>query len=290
MKITKALITAAGPDQRKLPLQTLIDRDRTKKTVLEILINEIRTAGIHEIGIVIQPEDEKSFEQALGLTVNDGIHFIHQPKNKPGYGHALLSGASFLNNEPFLHLVGDHLYVSRQGENIASQLIKMAEKHNCPVSAVQPTRENLIGNYGTVKAIRLQGEPELFQIKKVTEKPTPTFAEQHLMVPGLRAGYYLCFFGMHVFSPLLMDLLQKQAAEFPKQKLELSAALDELANRSKYLAIEKNEPRYDIGLDYGLLKAQLALSLSGKDRDMLLAELLQFFVEKDLNSKKGENV
>ena len=40
MKITKALITAAGPDQRKLPLQTLIDRDRTQKTVLEILINE----------------------------------------------------------------------------------------------------------------------------------------------------------------------------------------------------------------------------------------------------------
>lgn len=49
MKITKALITAAGPDQRKLPLQTLIDRDRTQKTVLEILINEIRTAGIDKI-------------------------------------------------------------------------------------------------------------------------------------------------------------------------------------------------------------------------------------------------
>jgi UTP--glucose-1-phosphate uridylyltransferase len=49
MKITKALITAAGPDQRKLPLQTLIDRDRTQKTFLEILINEIRTAGIDEI-------------------------------------------------------------------------------------------------------------------------------------------------------------------------------------------------------------------------------------------------
>ncbi len=28
MKITKALITAAGPDQRKLPLQTLIDIKR----------------------------------------------------------------------------------------------------------------------------------------------------------------------------------------------------------------------------------------------------------------------
>ena len=49
MKITKALITAAGPDQRKLPLQTLIDRDRTQRTVLEILINEIKTADINDI-------------------------------------------------------------------------------------------------------------------------------------------------------------------------------------------------------------------------------------------------
>src|SRR5665647_296912 len=107
MKINKALITAAGPDQRKLPLQTLIDRDRTQKTVLEILINEIKTAGIDEIGIVIQPEDEKSFEQVLDSASYSSVRFIHQ-NNKPGYGQALLSAETFLNNEPFLHLVGDH--------------------------------------------------------------------------------------------------------------------------------------------------------------------------------------
>ena len=176
MKIKKAIITAAAPDQRKLPLQTLIDRDRTKKTVLEILINEIRSAGIDEIGIVIQPDDEKSFEQALGAVSGPGIKFIPQSKSKPGYGNAILCGKEFLNGEPFLHLVGDHLYVNRKGENVAGQLIKLAEQSNCPVSAVQPTRENLIGNYGTIKAIRIQGETDLFQIKKVTEKPTPAYA------------------------------------------------------------------------------------------------------------------
>mgnify|MGYP004701614233 CR=1 FL=1 len=49
MKITKALITAACTYQRKLPLQTLIDRDRKQRTVLEILINEIKTADINDI-------------------------------------------------------------------------------------------------------------------------------------------------------------------------------------------------------------------------------------------------
>ncbi len=282
MKITKALITAAGPDQRKLPLQTLIDRDRKQRTVLEILINEIRNAGIDEIGIVIQPEDEISYAQVLGKG-NSSVRFIHQ-NNKPGYGQALLSAKNFLNGEPFLHLVGDHLYVNKSGQNVAKELIEMAEKHKCSISAVQSTRENNIGNYGTIKAERLQGEPNLFQISKVKEKPTPTYAEQHLMVPGLRAGYYLCFYGMHVFTPLLIELLQHEESNFPEKKLGLSESLDELSKRSKYLALEKNVSRYDIGLDYGLLKAQLALSLTGKDRDYLLTELLQFFVEKDLNN------
>jgi UTP--glucose-1-phosphate uridylyltransferase len=286
MKINKALITAAGPDQRKLPLQTLIDRDRTQRTVLEILINEIKTAGIEEIGIVIQAEDEKSFEQVLDSASYSSVRFIHQ-NSKPGYGQALLSAETFLNNEPFLHLVGDHLYVNRSGQNVAKQLIEMAEKQKCSISTVQSTRENRIGNYGTVKAERLQGEPNLFQITRVHEKPTPTFAEQHLMVPGLRAGYYLCFYGMHVFTPLLLELLSKEAVDFPDKKLGISESLDELSKRSKYLALEKTDSRYDIGLDYGLLKAQLALSLSGKDRDYLLSELLQFFVEKDLNNNGG---
>jgi UTP--glucose-1-phosphate uridylyltransferase len=285
MKITKALITAAGPNQRKLPLQTLIDRDRKQRTVLEILIKEIKNAGIDDIGIVIQPEDEKSYAEVLDSGLHSSIQFIHQ-NNRPGYGNALLSADIFLNNEPFLHLVGDHLYVNKSGQNVAKKLVDAAEKHKCSISTVQSTRENNIGNYGTVKAERLQGEPGLFQITRVHEKPTPTFAEQHLMVPGLRAGYYLCFYGMHVFTPLLLELLNKQAVDFPDKKLGLSESLDELSKRSKYLALEKNDSRYDIGLDYGLLKAQLALSLSGKDRDFVLSELLQFFVEKDLNNSR----
>lgn len=281
MKITKALITAAAPDQRKLPLQTLIDRNRNQRTVLEILISEIQNAGIEKIGIVVQKDDVKHFEKVLESAAFSGIEFIPQME-KPGYGYALLSATSFLNGESFLHLVGDHLYVNRDGDNVAKQLIEMAEKHKCSISTVQATRENNIGNYGSVKAERLQGESSLFQIKKVKEKPTPTYAEQNLMVPGLRAGYYLCFYGMHIFTPMVLDILQKQADEFPDKRLGLSEALNELTHRGKYLALERHDLRYDIGLDYGLLKAQLALSLSGKDRNYLLAELLQFFVEKDL--------
>lgn len=283
MKITKAIITAAGSNQRKLPLQTLIDQDRSQKTVMEFLIRETKKAGIEEVGIIIQPEDESWFKEVIDASSISGVRFIPQTKNR-GYGHAILCAKKFLNNEPFLHLVGDHFYVNPDGKNIAKDLIEVAVKHKCSVSTVQATRENNIGNYGTIKAGRIQGESDLFKISRVKEKPTPTFAEQNLLVSGLRAGYYLCFYGMHVFTPTIIDLLEKNAADFPDEVLGLSDSLNDLAQKTKYLALEQNHQRYDLGLDYGLLKAQLALSLSGKDRDYLLTELLQFFVEKDLKN------
>jgi UTP--glucose-1-phosphate uridylyltransferase len=280
MKILKALITAAGAQQRQLPLQTLIDQNRQKKTVLEILIAEIQNAGIKEIGIVIQEDDRSRFEEVLKLSGISGVSFISQ-NNQLGYGHALLSAKDFLNNEPFLHLVGDHLYVNPKGKNIARGLIELAQNNKCSVSSVQATRENQIGNYGTIGAERIQNENAIFKIKEVKEKPTPTYAEQNLLISGLRTGYYLCFYGMHVFTPSIINILQSKADANPNAILGLSDSLNEMAQKEKYLALEQIHPRYDVGLDYGLLKAQLALSLAGKDREYLLSELLQFFIEKE---------
>ena len=48
---------------------------------------------------------------------------------------------------------------------------------------------------------RVPRQADLYEIDNVLEKPTPSEAEQRLLVPGLRAGYYLCFFGMHVLTP-----------------------------------------------------------------------------------------
>lgn len=66
-------------------------------------------------------------------------------------------------------------------------------------------------------------------------------------------------------------------------KLGLSEALNELAGKEQYLALEKNDLRFDTGSRYGLLKAQLALALSGKDRDQVMSELLEFFAMQNMN-------
>ncbi len=281
MQIKKALITAAGPDQRQLAIQTLVDRDGNRKTVLEILIEEARQAGIEEIAVVIHPGDLAVYK---GLVHgNRQIHFIEQDKPL-GYGYAVWSGASFVGNDYFMHLVGDHLYVNRSEVPCAKHLADVARQNSCSVSAVTPTRENVITNYGTIGGKRVHPTTDIYQIDKVIEKPTPTLAEQKLIIPGLRAGHYLCFFGMHVLSPTVMEILGNKVRNLDGKRIGLSEALNELASREQYLALEKNDLRFDIGSRYGLLKAQLALALSGNDRDQVMAELLEFFTMKNMNS------
>jgi UTP--glucose-1-phosphate uridylyltransferase len=128
------------------------------------------------------------------------------------------------------------------------------------------------------------GRKELYEVETVVEKPTPTEAELNLIVPGLRAGHYLCFFGMHVLTPTVMEILAERVAAVEEEggNVSLSTALDELAGREKYLALEERAQRYDVGVKYGLLTAQLALALSGKDRDDVLTRMVELLATREL--------
>lgn len=287
MKITKALITAAGRRQRTLPLQTLIDRDGVERSVLHILLNEVVQAGIESIGVVVRPGDEDAYAAVAGDHVGR-LHFV--PQSEPlGYGHALYAARDFIGDEPFLHLVGDHLYVQRDGQSCVQPVMEVAQTAACTVSAVQATRESLLPYYGVMGGRRVAGHSDLYRVDTVMEKPTPTVAEQQLLIPGLRAGHYLCFFGMHVLTPTVMEILGRQlaAAKSDPQpdamaRVTLSSALAELAGREQYLALEQQNSRYDLGVRYGLLSAQVALALNGQDRDEVLARLLELLAQRDL--------
>jgi UTP--glucose-1-phosphate uridylyltransferase len=151
-----------------------------------------------------------------------------------------------------------------------------ARAAGCSVSAVQATRESMLPFYGAVGGRRVPRQAGLYEVETVLEKPTPSEAEQKLLVPGLRAGHYLCFFGIHAFTPALMDVLGEMLeAAGGDEPLQLSPALARLAGRERYLALEVQGRRYNTGVKYGLLLAQLALALDGTDRDNVLAQLVE---------------
>jgi len=273
MEIKKAVITAAGQNQRSLPLQTLVDRDGKSKSALAIIVEESLESGIEEICVVISPGDRDAYRAAAGSHGNR-LAFVEQTQPL-GYGHAVWCAREFTGASPFLLLVGDHLYISHGTKRCAQQLVETASTEACTVSAVQATRENKLPHYGTVGG-RLAGARQgLYLVSDVVEKPTPTVAEQSLIVPGLRAGHYLCFFGMHVLTPRVMALLGEEVAAGGQGRVQLSAALARLAEHERYLACELHGCRFDIGVKYGLLTAQLALALAGEDRDEVLSGLVE---------------
>ena len=233
---------------------------------------------------MVWPGDETRYAQAAG-NLAGAVRFVSQER-PAGYGHAIYTAREFVAGEPFLHLVGDHLYISAATFGV-QRLVELAESESCSASGVQPTRESLLPRYGAVAGRRVPGRQGLYRVETVIEKPTPTEAEQRLMVPGIRAGYYLCFFGIHVLTPTVMDLLGRMLAEEPSGPVTLSTALAELARREQYLALEDAGKRYDLGARYGLVIAQLALALAGRERDEVLARLVELLAEREMAQSHG---
>jgi UTP--glucose-1-phosphate uridylyltransferase len=319
VQITRAVITAAGRGARQYPafdtaqkaMLPLVDRDGLTKPVLQIIAEEALASGIEEIGVVSAPGDEGVYrryfrqhaenlrsvfkgtdwadEQARRLVeLEQRLHFSVQSEPR-GYGHAVWCARPFVGDHPFLLLLGDHLYISSEPRRCARQLLDLAASENCAVSAVHATREHLIHQYGTLAGKRLPQRPDVYAIDEIIEKPNPTLAELRLQVPGLRAGHYLCFFGMHVLPPQVFDLLEDMVHRDVREggQIQLTTALNVLARREKYLALETRGDRYNLGVKFGFVEAQIALALAGADRERMLAGLLESIVRIEQNSPAG---
>jgi len=309
MKVKKAVITAAARGERLYPVADtvqkamlpVIDTDGLHKPVLQIIAEEAFSSGIDELVIVCAPGDGPRYTAAFtslrdnlirsfrGVTwarqeaeqidyLLGRIQFAEQTEPL-GYGHAVYCAREFVGDEPFLLLLGDYLYVSGNPQRrCATQLIELASQGECSVSAVNPTPEHLIGRYGTGTGKQAPGQSGVYQIEKIIEKPSLSTAELELQTPGLRMGYYLCFFGMHVFTPTLFSILDKYVAQGGSNIL-LTPALQELARTETYLALEMKGRRYDLSRRHGLLRAQMALGLAGEAREETLTTMVELLAE-----------
>lgn len=267
MKIRKAVITAAGPDQRHLPLQSVTGHSGTSGTALQVLLDEVFAAGIDQAAIIVASGDTEVYRKAGGSHA-DQVRFIEQPE-PAGYGNAIYQAVDFIDGEPFLLMVSDHLYLSHTDRSCVYQLLKAAETNACSVSAVQATHESKLPLYGAIGGRKVPQADGLYEITNVIEKPSPTLAEQHLTVPGLRAAQYLCFFGMHALSARFISLLAGSDSQ------NVTSALRELADAERYFAYEIAGQRFNLDEDNGLLIAQLALALNSPHRDSVLKSLVE---------------
>src|SRR4051794_21485520 len=299
-KVRKAVITAAGRGTRQYPASTavqkemfpLVDRDGLTKPVIQIIGEEAIDSGIEEICIVTGPGEEaqyrdyfkrldddrvKSFRgkdwailasEKLGA-FGERLHFAEQ-HTPEGFGHAVYQAKEFVGDEPFLLLLGDHVYISDTKDRCALQLIRVFEQYMLDaVSGVQPTVERLLHLFGTIKGTPIDIARGIYKAELIIEKPTIEQAREQLVTPMLPAGNYLSHFGMHVFSPAIFDSLEYLIKNNLRDKgeIQLTAAQEHMRQHTqKYWAVVSQGQRYDTGIPYGLMETQLALALNGIHR------------------------
>jgi UTP--glucose-1-phosphate uridylyltransferase len=299
-KVRKAVITAAGMGTRQFPASQavpkemfpLVDRDGLTKPVIQIIGEEAIDSGIEEICIVTAPGGEQQFrdyfrrlddelarkfrgkdwailESEKLAAFGERLHFAEQ-STPEGFGHAVYQARPFVRDEPFLLMLGDHVYISDIKDRCARQIIRVFEQYMCDaVTGVQPALERLLHHFGTVRGEPVDPAKGIFRAQLIHEKPSIDFARENLVTPGLPAGNYLTHFGIYVFGPRIFDSLEHNIRNNLRDKgeIQLTAAQEHLRQQTdKYWCVISQGQRYDTGIPYGLMETQLALALNGVHR------------------------
>jgi len=299
-KVHKAVITAAGRGTRQYPASTavqkemfpLVDRDGLTKPIIQIIGEEAIESGIEEICIVTQPGEEKLYREYFRrlddemvksfrgkdwaileseklAAFGERLHFAEQ-HSPEGFGHAVYQAKQFVGDEPFLLLLGDHVYISDIRDRCARQLIRVFEQYMLhAVTGVQPTMERLLSMFGTIRGEPIDAGKGIYKAELIIEKPSVEVAREKLVTPGLPAGNYLSHFGIHVFSERIFDSLEYLIKNNVRDcgEIQLTAAQEHFRQQTdKYWIVGCQGQRYDTGIPYGLMETQLALALNGIHR------------------------
>ncbi len=276
--IRKAVIPAAGFGTRLFPaskatkkeLFPIVDRDGIAKPAILLLVEEALGAGMEEVIIVVQKEDlpefQSFFEEQVTienynklprhaqeyarriLEMGRKVKFALQTVQE-GFGHAVYAAREAVGDEPFLLMLGDHLYRSNRKESCARQLVDAYNGHGASVLGLRRTEERHLGNFGVATGVWLEPE-RLLSVSEFAEKPTVEYARENLRVPGLPGGEYLTVFGQYIIKPKIFEFLEENIRNNVRDRgeFQLTPALDRLRREDGFLGLMIDGQRYDIGL------------------------------------------
>ena len=278
--IRKAIIPVAGYGTRMFPatkvikkeLLPVVDKDGIIKPALLILLQEIERAGIEEIGLIINPEDQADFDRLfkrdLALDhyrklprklreinvaiqqLGQKITYIYQ-EEQLGFGHAVYQAHDFAGDDAVLMLLGDHIYSTANAKNCTEQLLEAYESSGQLTIALDEISVDRTMYYGTVTGQFIDGEERRMQISDIVEKPTAEYAEAHLGVRGKKGeARYYCVFGQYVLTPQTFELLGRNIREGRKagSEYELTSVLREICMTDGMTGYRVDGKRYDIGI------------------------------------------
>ncbi|WP_010294775.1 UTP--glucose-1-phosphate uridylyltransferase GalU [Clostridium senegalense] len=273
MKITKAVIPAAGLGTRFLPVTKAIAKEMLPildKPTIQYIVEEIVDSGIKDI-LIITGHNKKAiedhFDRALELEMNlkknnkkillneinditnmANIHYIRQKEPK-GLGHAILCAKSFIKDEPFAVLLGDDIVYSK--EPCIKQLIKQFNEKKSTILGVQDVKKDEVYKYGIVDG-NIENN-RLYKVKSLIEKPSIEVAPSNIAI-----------LGRYIITPEIFNILENIKPS-KNNEIQLTDALNELSKKESVYAYNFIGKRYDIGDKLGFLKANIEFALRNND-------------------------
>ncbi|MCI5566354.1 MAG: UTP--glucose-1-phosphate uridylyltransferase GalU [Veillonellaceae bacterium] len=280
-KIRKAIIPAAGLGTRFLPATKAQPKEMlpiVDKPAIQFIVEEALASGIEEILVIIgrnkrsiEDHFDRSVELELQLKsqgkyemlkmvqkISDiTVHFIRQ-KEARGLGDAVLCARQFIGDEPFAVLLGDDIVDAEVP--CLSQLIEVYNDLGGSVLGVQQVPQDKVSAYGIVDPEDVK--PNVWRARDLVEKPEVDEAPSRLAV-----------LGRYILRPAIFDILE-HTRPGRGHEIQLTDAINELAQKEAVYAYNFDGRRYDIGDKEGFLEATVEYALKRPEiRDSFIAYL-----------------
>ena len=284
MKITKAVIPAAGLGTRVLPATKAMPKEMlpiVDKPAIQYIVEEAVASGITDILIITNRGKgviEDHFDVAVSLedtlkrggkteqlnTIKDihklaNIHYIRQITTK-GLGHAVSRARTFIGDEPFAVMYGDDVII---GDVPATkELIDAYGMFGKGVLGIKKVPEEDIGKYSSLKVENLRDN--IYKCTDMIEKPK---TKDEIM------SLY-SILGRCVLPPEIFDILEN-IAPGAGGEIQLTDAMAVLARSAGMTAVEYSAKRYDMGNKLGILQANIEVGLKHSETGAGLREYLK---------------
>jgi len=269
MKISKAVIIAAGWGTRFLPVTKAVPKEMLPlidKPLIHYAVAEAVASGLTDIIIVTATGKEaiedyfshnsglEAFLKRKGdtglwqrvhhLSEMADITYVRQ-EERLGLGHAVLTASEAVGDEPFAVILPDDIIDSRVPT--LKQLLAVCAQFQVSVLAVEAVSPQDSRKYGIIKPIEVVGDT--CRVSGLVEKPAPAEAPSNLGIVG-----------RYILTPQVFASIR---ATKPGQggEIQLTDALELLLKKQPVYALRFEGTRHDTGTPLGWLAAQVAFAL-----------------------------
>jgi UTP--glucose-1-phosphate uridylyltransferase len=263
-QIRKAVIPVAGLGTRFLPATKAIPKEMLTiidRPTIQYIVEEVVASGIEEVILITSDGKsaiEKHFDYDYELDnvlkeknkhklrdelthISDLIDVVSVRQKKPlGLGHAIWMARKVVGNEPFLVLLGDDLV--RSETPCCRQMLDLYEQVGEAIVAIQRVPMEQTCQYGIVEGEETEFERAI-KISRMLEKPSPGMSNSDKAI-----------IGRYLLMPEIFDILGNTKPGHGGE-IQLTDALQTLANQRGMYAYEFEGRRYDAGDKLGYLKA-----------------------------------